>query len=145
MGYRQQEWQQADVRVSRMVGQQSGNWYWTLEIVLPIAGKPGLELRGLAHAVARVPPSVPPPAPAVANNVNENVTDNKVEFSTPPRQQSLKRPMERKFDEECEVKRVMYMIDALAKSPGSMFSKSPQSGNAVVSSSSASSAKVCTP
>lgn len=145
MGYRQQEWQQADVRVSRMVSKQNGSWYWTLEIVLPIAGKPGLEVRGLAHAVARLPPHVPPSVPGASSIVSESVTENKVEFSTPPRQQSLKRSMEGKFDEECEVKRVMYMIDALAKSPGSMFSNSPQSGNAVVSPSSASMAKVCKP
>ena len=128
-----------------MLGKQSGNWYWTLEIVLPIAGQPGLKIRGLAHAVARVPPSELRHAPVVANNVNVDVTDTKVEFSTPPRQHSLKRDLDSKYDDECEAKRVMYIIDSLATSPGNMFSNSPQSGNAVVPSSSASSAKPRTP
>ena len=129
MGYRQEEWQRADVRVSRLLGKQSGNWYWTLEIILPIAGKPGLEIRGLAHAVARVPSPEVGLVPAAANNVSAVSKEEGNVLSTPPRQQSTKRVLDDAHDDDPEAKRVMRIIESLASSPGNVFSKSPQIGS----------------
>ena len=54
MGYRRREWQEAEFRLTRTVS-DTGAWIWGLEIVLPIEGQPGLELRGVAQSVRRLP------------------------------------------------------------------------------------------
>ena len=54
LAYRAGPWQQADVRIGRLVG-DNGTWYWTLDILIPIPGQPGLQVRGLAHSVGRLP------------------------------------------------------------------------------------------
>ena len=113
LGYRSEQWQRADVRISHLVG-RTGSWYWTLEIILPIPGLPGLEVRGLAHAVARVPaanacrqagPNDPPPMSGM-----------------PPSHAPARRAAEAPHTEEPEAKRRMGEVQGMAcrKDPSRM-------------------------
>ena len=69
LGYRKEEWQYADARMTHSLGKQTGAWYWTLEIIIPISGQPGLEIRRLPRAVGRLAGAPQFCSPIVPNRV----------------------------------------------------------------------------
>jgi hypothetical protein len=105
LGYRSEQWQRADVRIARLVG-TAGTWYWTLEIIFPIPGQLGLEVRGLAHAVGRVPGA------SVVRQTGPPSAPQSSERPPPPAQP--RRAAEAPHTEEPEAKRRMVEAQGMA-------------------------------